>query len=241
MPVHDNILRSVEKVTAVYDQHTGRVILDRVDTAAERTSVDGQGRSISAFTTVANHAGVTAIIIHGNTRIDFHLSIIGNGIKAITAICIGRICSLFLRTLKRTTIQHRNTIVYDSTLCVCHIIHRAAAVDDQGRPILNSNGIAAIIGQRLTVQIEGQVLVNGDIFLGVCNQLHGLSLSCRVHRILQRRILSLSDFCDRLTRRLRRPRHRRDADRHHQRQNGCQYLFHFSYPGFFRFPQPASF
>ena len=30
-----------------------------------------------------------------------------------------------------------------------------------------------------------------------------------------------------------------EGQRHDQRQNGCQYLFHITYPGFFRFPQGA--
>ena len=139
--------------------------------------------------------------------------------------------------------------------------------------------------QGVTVQVKGQITGgNGDVLLGIRQQLHGRISTGRVNGRLQGLVLAvrvavlIQNLCDIIrlahavgavlgavlaaactaglfvtgctcgcTRAFSctgfscRPCACAQAQRHDQRQNGCQQFLHVSYPVCFRFPQGASF
>ena len=254
MPVHDDVLGCIGEIAIIDGQHTGRIILYRIDTTVKSTAVDCHGRNSSSRTTVANHTGEVSFICHTDASIDRHSCTAGiyDRIVAVFARTILAIPVIFLTAHICTTIQRGRSIIYKGRLTVRDIIHSAGADNGQLRAQCHCNRVGCHVFHRLTIQVNGNIFTTcySNIFGSIRHKYDSLPSCCGSYRSLQRGISLFANFCN-YSCRCRRccaaltfticPAGAAQSQRHDQRQNGCQYLFHFSYPGFFRFPQDTSF
>ena len=156
VPVHNDILGSIGEITAIDGQYTKEIILDRVDTADKIAALDRQ-IAIGSYSvaTIADHAGITASVFNGNASVNLHGTVVGNGVPAVSAVAIGRIGTIFGRTLKGAAIQGNLAGVDDCALSVRHIIYDTVASDGQRCTIFNNNGVLVrFVRQRFTAQVE---------------------------------------------------------------------------------------
>lgn len=106
VPVHNDVLGSIREITAIDGQYTKGIVLDRVDAAGKIAALDRQ-IAIGSYpvAAIADHAGITASVFNGNARVNFHGTVVGNGVPTVSAVAIGGIGTLFGRTLKGAAIQ----------------------------------------------------------------------------------------------------------------------------------------
>ena len=155
VPVHNDILGSIREITTIDGQYTKVIILDRVDTADKIAAPNRQIAIGSCLAAIADHAGITASVFNGNASVNLHGTVVGNGVPAVSAVAIGRIGTLFGRTLKGAAIQGNLAGVDDCALSVRHIIYDTVASDGQRCTIFNNNGVLVrFVRQRFTAQVE---------------------------------------------------------------------------------------
>ena len=154
VPVHNDILGSIGEITAIDGQYTKGIILDRVDTAGKIAAHDRQIAIGSCIAAIADHAGITASVFNGNASVNFHGTVVGNGVPTVSAVAIGGIGTLFGRTLKGAAIQGNLAGVDDCALSVAGVVHNTSAntvADIQLATFFNRNGVAAGIGKFVAV------------------------------------------------------------------------------------------
>ncbi|MBS5482041.1 MAG: hypothetical protein KHX88_02095, partial [Firmicutes bacterium] len=118
VPVHNDVLGSIREITTIDGQYTKGIILDRVDAAGKIAALDRQIAIGSYIAAIADHAGITASVFNGNASVNFHGTVVGNGVPTVSAVAIGGIGTLFGRTLKGAAIQGNLAGVDDCALSV---------------------------------------------------------------------------------------------------------------------------
>ena len=183
IPVHNDILRGIAEIAALNCQSAARIVFDRVDTTVEMTAVDKKGGGSTRVAAVANQTGKTAYSLtaivqsrgDSGTCIDSHGAVVLYGIPRISVAAIRLIGTGLLTTGKRTAIQNGGCtrFIIQCALAMSDIVDRAAAGNSQVAVI--GNGVAAGIGQLVTVQVKGngRISRDGDVLRGVSRQLDG--------------------------------------------------------------------
>ena len=163
VPVHNDVLGSIREITTIDGQYTKGIILDRVDTAGKIAAPNRQITIGSCIAAIADHAGITASVFNGNASVNFHGTVVGNGVPAVSAVAIGGIGTLFGRTLKGAAIQGNLAGVDDCALSVAGVVHNTSAnavADTQLAAFFNRNGITAFIGQFAVSQIQRNIFIS---------------------------------------------------------------------------------
>ena len=196
VPVHNDVLGSIREITTIDGQYTKGIILDRVDAAGKIAALDRQIAIGSYIAAIADHAGITASVFNGNASVNFHGTVVGNGVPTVSAVAIGGIGILFGRTLKGAAIQGNLAGVDDCALSVRHIIYDTVASDGQRCTIFNNNGVfTRFVRQCLAVQIKRSILTIWNLDSSSCVLRHNIgaifqrdnAVYCRRQRSPRRR------------------------------------------------------
>ena len=176
VPVHNDVLGSIREITAIDGQYTKGIVLDRVDAAGKIAALDRQ-IAIGSYpvAAIADHAGITASVFNGNASVNLHGTVIGNGVPAVSVAAIGRIGTLFDRTLKGAARKGNSTLIINSSFSVRHIIYDTVASDGQRCTIFNNNGVfTRFVRQCLAVQIKRSILTIWNLDSSSCVPRHNI-------------------------------------------------------------------
>ena len=192
IPVQERCLGHAGKGAVIDGQLAIVVVLDRVQAAGEGASVDGQhgvflARILtSVIPAVLNHARELAFLRDGNSTIDLHGAVVDDVVIGIPAAGFGILSVLFTAGI-RASVEHHIAagLILDCRSGVGHVVHRAAAGD--GQSALVGNRVVLVVGQGLSVQIEGQLRSLGDydILRRILEQSNRLALPGVVDRLLE--------------------------------------------------------
>ena len=176
VPVHNDVLGSIREITTIDGQYTKAIVLDRVDAAGKIAALDRQ-IAIGSYpvAAIADHAGITASVFNGNANVNLHGAVVGNGVPAVSVAAIGRIGTLFGRTLKGAARKGNSTLIINSSFSVRHIIYDTVASDGQPCTIFNNNGVfTRFVRQCLAVQIKRSILTIWNLDSSSCVLRHNI-------------------------------------------------------------------